>query len=262
MKNFTNALWVELLKARRSRVPLFTALGFSLLALMGGFFMIVLKDPEAARRLGLVSAKAQLVAGAADWQTFLGILAQGTAIGGTMVFSIIATWVFGREYADHTVKDLLALPTSRSTIVASKFVVIAFWSAALALWVFLFGVGVGALVGLPPTSFGIFWQGTITFVVSAGLTLMLVTPIALAASAGHGYLPPMAIALLAVFSAQVIAAAGWGEFFPWSVPALRTGMAGPEYANLGIVSYALVFAASMGGMIATFMWWEFADQVY
>ena len=67
MNNLAQAIWVEFLKARRSKMPLFTALGFAMVPLGGGFFMIVLKDPEMARRVGLISAKAQLTMGAADW---------------------------------------------------------------------------------------------------------------------------------------------------------------------------------------------------
>jgi ABC-2 type transport system permease protein len=107
MSPIPQALWVELLKARRSRMPLLTALGFSLAPFAGGFFMIVMKDPDLARRLGMISAKAQIVAGAADWPTYLGLLAQATAIGGFILFSFISSWVFGREYADQTIKDLL-----------------------------------------------------------------------------------------------------------------------------------------------------------
>ncbi|MCB0164446.1 MAG: bacitracin ABC transporter permease, partial [Anaerolineae bacterium] len=79
MRNLVPAVWVELLKVRRSRMPLFTLLGFALAPLAGGFFMIVLKDPDLARRVGIISAKAQIVAGAADWPTYLGFLAQATA---------------------------------------------------------------------------------------------------------------------------------------------------------------------------------------
>ena len=124
MNNLPQAVWVELLKARRSRMPILTALGFSLAPLVGGFFMLVLKDPEMALRAGWISAKAQLLTGSADWPTSLGLLAQATAVGGIFLFGLIATWVFGREYADHTVKDLLALPTPRSAIVLAKFVVV------------------------------------------------------------------------------------------------------------------------------------------
>lgn len=83
-----------------------------------------MKDPDLARRLGLISAKAQIVAGSADWPTYLGFLAQATAVGGILLFALIGSWVFGREYSDRTISDLLPLPTPRRSIVLAKFVVL------------------------------------------------------------------------------------------------------------------------------------------
>jgi len=257
MSNIAQAVWVEMLKARRSRMPLFTALGFSLLPLVGGFFMIILRDPELARRVGLISAKAQIMMGVADWPTYLGFLALATAIGGIMLFGLIATWVFGREYSDRTVKDLLALPTPRSAIVLAKFVVVMLWSAVLTVVIYLIGLGVGKAVALPPASAEIFWQGTITLAVTACLTIALVTPIAFFASAGHGYLPPIGAAILVLGLAQVIAILGWGEYFPWSIPGLYA-----QGGNLGTVSYVIVILTSVAGIAGTSIWWELADQTH
>ena len=61
----------------------------------------------------------------ADWQTYLGLLNQITAGAGLLGFALVTSWVFGREYSDRTVKDLLALPVSRSSIVVSKFILVA-----------------------------------------------------------------------------------------------------------------------------------------
>ena len=119
MTNFSSALFAETLKMRRSKVPYFAALGFCIAPLAGGLFMIILKDPEAAQAMGLISAKAQLMIGVADWPAYFGFLSQAVAAGGLILFSIITTWVFGREFSDHTVKELLALPTSRETIVTA-----------------------------------------------------------------------------------------------------------------------------------------------
>ncbi len=262
MSNVTQAIWVELLKARRSKMPILTALGFSMAPLAGGFFMIVLKDPDLARRLGLISAKAQIMAGTADWPTYLGFLAQATALGGFILFSFVSSWVFGREYADRTVTGLLALPTPRSDVVLAKFVLIVLWSATLTAIVYLIGLGVGAAIVLPLASAEVFCQGTITLAVTTGLTIALAPPIAFFASAGRGYLPPMGAAILALILSQLVAFTGWGEFFPWSVPALRAGMAGPAYAQLGAVSYALVILTGLIGMAGTFVWWELADQTH
>ncbi len=258
--NLKAAFQVELLKARRSRMPLATALGFALAPLAGGFFMVVARDPEMARRLGLISAKAQVVGSVADWPAYLGFLAQTVAVGGILLFSIVAAWVFGREFADRTVKDLLALPTPRAALVAAKFGTVVLWAAALTGVVYLIGLGVGAAIGLPPASPRAFWHATGAFAVTAGLTVALVPPIAFAASAGRGYLPPMGAAIVALVLAQVVAAAGWGAAFPWSVPALYAGMGGPEAASMGAASYAGVGATCLAGLAATLAWWAWADQ--
>ena len=257
MNNITQAVWVEMLKARRSKMPLLTALGFSLFPLALGFFMIILKDPELARRYWLISAKAQITMGVADWPTYLRFLALATAMGGFMLFGLIGSWVVGREYSDRTVKDLLALPTSRSVIVLAKFVVLASWSIALTALNCLVGLGVGAAVALPHASMQVILQGGVAVAIATCLTIALVTPIAFFASAGHGYLPPMGVALLVMFLVQVIAQAGWGEYFPWSIPALYA-----QGEHLGTVSYVIVILTSVAGIAGTLFWWELADQTH
>jgi ABC-2 type transport system permease protein len=257
MRELAQAISVEMLKARRSGVLLFTALGAMLLPLVGGFFMIVLKDPELAQRVGLISAKAHMLAGAADWPTHLELLAQGLAVGGIILFGFIGSWVFGREYADRTVKDLLALPTQRAKIVAAKFVLIVLWSAALAVLVLLLGLGIGAIIGLAQASPQVVLHGSGSIVVAAGLTIALVTPVAFIASAGHGYLAPLGFAFIALLLAQVVAVAGWGEYFPWSIPALLA-----QGDRLGWISYAIVTITSVTGIVGALAWWKYADQTH
>jgi hypothetical protein len=68
-KNYGRAAWkskraiLKPRKARRSKVSLLTAAGFSLFPIIDGLFMFILKDPERARAMGLISVKAQLTAG-------------------------------------------------------------------------------------------------------------------------------------------------------------------------------------------------------
>ncbi len=257
MNNMAQAVWVEMLKARRSKMPLLTALGFAMVPLGGGFFMVVLKDPEMARRVGLVSAKAQLTMGAADWPTYLRFLTLAVGAGGIVLMGLITSWVFGREYSDRTVKDLLALPTARSAIVLSKLVVVAVWSAAVTVLGCLLTLVVGAALGLPPVAPGVLWQSGVAIAVAAGLTIALVTPVAFSASAWHGYLPPIGVLILAMALAQLTTAAGWGEYFPWAIPALYV-----QGEKIGTVSYVIVLLTGLAGMVGTFAWWEWADQTH
>ncbi len=258
MYSLTDAMWIEFRKAFRSRIPLFTALGFLMLPLSATFFMIILKDPVVAKEMGLISAKAHLVGETADWPTYLSIYSQGIAIAGIMLFSIINSWLFGREFADGTVKDLLAVPVPRLTILLAKFIVGTIWSASLCVMVYVIGLVLGAWIGLPDGSMDLLVQGSITFSVTALLVMVVMTPIPFFASIGRGYLFPMGMALLLLLLANLIVVLGWGHYFPWSVPALYSG--GTPALDLVPASYLISALTGLAGIAGTYLWWRFADQ--
>jgi ABC-2 type transport system permease protein len=260
MNLFLSSIWAEALKARRSKVPLLASIGFTLAPLMDGLFMFIMKDPERAREMGLLSTKAQLAISTADWTAFFGVLTQAVAVGGTIVFAIVTAWIFGREFSDHTAKDLMALPTSREKIVSAKLIVVSIWVFITTVWVYLIGLLVGNLVDIPGWTIQLARQSLFDVLACASMSLLLLTPIAFIASMGRGYLPPLGFAVLTIFFSQIVAATGWGDWFPWSVPALFSGVVGPRTEQLGIHSYVLVFFTSVVGLALTFWWWQSADQ--
>ena len=222
--------------------------------------MFIMKNPERAREMGLLSTKAQLAMSTAEWSTFFSVLSQAVAIGGVIVFSIVTAWVFGREFSDRTAKDLLALPTPRESIVTAKLATISAWVFAVSIWIYLVSLIIGYLVDIPGWTSQLAWQSFLDVLATAAMTLLLMTPVAFIASMGRGYLPPLGWAVLTIFFSQIVAATGWGDWFPWSVPALFSGVVGPRAEQLGTHSYVLVFLASIIGLVATFWWWLNADQ--
>jgi len=260
MNAFLSALWAEGLKARRSKVALLTAVALSILPLVDGLFMFILKNPERARAMGLIGVKAQLTAGVADWPTFFQVLLMGTAIAGAVLFAFITAWVFGREFSDHTVKDILALPTPRGVIVGAKSALIAVWILGLSLIIFGVGLGVGKAVDIPGWSPELAWSSFWGLMLITLLTGMLMPFVALYASVGRGYLPPLGWAFLTLAMGQIAAVLGWGDWFPWSVPALISNPSGSDIGSIGMHSYVLVALVFVAGMAATFAWWLSADQ--
>lgn len=254
------ALWAEMLKARRSRLSWASALAFTLAAGMGALFMFILQDPPRARSLGLLGAKAQLTSGTADWPGYFALLAQATAVGGLLIFGLIIIWIFGREFSEHTVTDLLALPTPRTVIVAAKFVTTTAWCLLLAVQTYLLGLGAGAALRLPGWSAAVALDGLVHLLATTAMTVPLVIPFALAASVGRGYLAAVGVMFLASFLAQIFAVLGYGEYFPWSVPSLYSGVAGPDRTPAGPFGYALVISVGIGGAVGTAAWWRTADQ--
>jgi ABC-2 type transport system permease protein len=92
------------------------------------------------------------------------------------------------------------------------------------------------------------------------LTMAMLPFVAFFASLGRGYLLPFGWIFLTMFLSQIVARLGWGDWFPWSVPALFSGMVGPRAEQLGPHSYIVVILTCLLGLAATFYWWRNADQ--
>jgi ABC-2 type transport system permease protein len=258
------ALWVELRKVWRSKTLWITALGFFLVVLISGLFMYILKDPEQARRLGLLGAKAQIFGGSADWPSFFNLMLLMVSVGGLVIFGFIFVWVFGREFGDKTVYDMLSLPTSRATIVMAKIITASYWSVALILIVFVLMLAIGAILQLPGWSMATALNGLESILVTGSLTALLCIPFGLVASVARGYLPAVGCIFLVLLLGQVISHLGYGQYFPWTIPMLYSGAAealtGEATTALGLISYILVGVVSVVSLILTSAWWRYADQ--
>jgi ABC-2 type transport system permease protein len=257
MNNLSDMIWIELRKAIRSRMPLWTALGSLFMPLGIAFLIFVSKNPEISQKLGLVSAKANLIAySATDWPTYLGLFGEIIAAGGFILFVLIVSWIFGREFVDGTLKDMLAVPVGRSSILLAKYIVATIWSVALTLIIFVVGLVMGAIIKLPGGSTSVFLHGSILVTITALLAIGVTLPFALFASAGRGYLLPIGLAVLILMMTNLVAIVGWGGYFPWAVP----GLYAMEKSPLTAISYWIVFFTGLAGMIGTYLWWKFADQ--
>ncbi len=256
MKTLSDMIWIELRKALRSKVPLFTAIG-SLFAPLGiGFLLFVSKNPEISRQMGLISTKATLLADtAANWTAYLGMFAQILALGGFMLTAMIAVWVFGREFSDATLKDLLAVPVRRANILLAKFVVVAIWSAVLGILIVGLGLALGMLFRLPGSSTDIILKGLIRVGISTCLGIVAGLPFAFFASLGRGYLLPIGALMLTMIITQLVTAAGWAEYFPWAILGIFA-----QGEPLQPVSFLILILTSLAGVIGTYLWWKYADQ--
>lgn len=260
MKAFLRALGIELMKGAHSKITLLTLIGVSLGPLAGGLFMYILQDPERARSMGMIGTKAS-IAGVADWASLYKMLIQVVVAGGAIIYAFAMAWVFGREYSDRTIRVWLAVPTPRTAVVTAKLVLVTCWCTLLTGWIIVLGTVMGFVVGLPGFSMSTFSAVLQTTCITGLMTLLLLTPVAFIASAARGYLPAIGFAIFSMFIANLGAAMGWGTLVPWCVPALYSGIAGPEQTNLGLESYLSVGLTSLLGLVGTYWWWKRADQL-
>lgn len=255
-----NAIRAEFLKLKREKITLLTAVAFGIAPVMGAVFIVILGNADLADQAGMLSSKALALNFQPDWTGYFLILTQAVGVGGIMVFGFIASWIFGREYAQGTYVNLLALPASRTAIVNAKFLVYICWCFAVSvsnlILSLLLVIILQANTGENPDLSSLL----IRYFTTVALTVFPGFVIAFFAIYGRGYLAPLAFVALILVFAQIIAAAGIGHYFPWSVPGLYSGISPEHFNALNWASYLSVIATGIVGYLLTVFYWKYADQ--
>ncbi|MBK7428746.1 MAG: ABC transporter permease [Saprospiraceae bacterium] len=255
-----NVLYAELIKLKNANIVWLSFIAFGLAPVMGAVFILIMRDPDALANAGALSLKIEAMGIKPDWNAYLGILTQAIGVGGVLVFGFVASWIFGREYTDGTVKDLLSLPSSRSSILNAKFIIYIFWCVGLCISNLLTGLILGYFLQFPSLNMTETLNHLAIYFNTAFLTIIIGTPIAFFALRGKGYMGALGFVALTLVIAQIIGASGYGSFFPWAVPGLYSGISQEYKASLNAFSYGIVFLTGLIGYIATIFYWRYADQ--
>jgi ABC-2 type transport system permease protein len=101
-----------------------------------------------------------------------------------------------------------------------------------------------------------------TYALGSLLTILLFPVITIITCISRGYLLPVGITILLLISTQFLfmGMPSIAPYFPWAVPALASGVAGPFIPKAGFVSYLILGLTSAVGVVATAAWWKRADQ--
>lgn len=256
MKSIQVTFWVESVKALKSRTIFLTLVFFMIIPFMLGLMMFISGHPEISEKLGLVGTKASFFS-KSTWASYFLLLNQSAATIGILGFGFVFSWVFGREYADRTMKDLLALPVSRTSIVLAKIMVASLWCILLACILLVSGLAVGALLHMPGWSPALARDNLSRFLMIEGLTLVVSVPVVFFASYGRGYLLPMGFVIITLIIAQFSGLVGLGKFIPWAIPGMFSF---PGQPHPHAISYIILLLTTLAGILVTIAWWKRADQ--
>ncbi|MDO7785847.1 ABC transporter permease [Desulforamulus aquiferis] len=216
------------------------------------FWIVVAAFATMPIMLGLVTYINAVDAGWVPYLTdLLGSITALLVIG----FSFTACWVFGREYTDKTISELLVKPVSKLYVVLSKFIVIFLWDVLLAFFMFAVVFIMGILIGLNGGTGLLIMNSFLVFMGTSLLIMVVSTISALLANVSKGYLAPIGLAFLIVIISNVVAQAGLAAYFPWTIPALFI-----SNVPLGFASIAILAITGITGFVGTVAWWRFAEQ--
>lgn len=261
MKSICVTLWVECLKVRKSKIFWLSIVFFVFVSFMMGLFMFIQQHPEISEKLGLIGTKASMLQfGEPSWNNYLDLLLQGIGAIGLIGFGFVTSWMFGCEYSENTLKDILALPVPRSSVVISKLLVVVIWSLLLVFIFVAFSILFGYVSGIPGWSANIISQFLYKCTIVSLLTILLCTTTSFFASMSGGFLLPLGIVVLTMIMANFTGLLGIGPYFPWAIPGLLCTPSGSEDIHIGIASYIILSSTSILGLSGTLAWWRYADH--
>lgn len=245
------AFAVEMLKLRRSPVVWTASVVAVLVIPVLGVSFARLADSPGSGPLGL---KIDAMVTGTGWAAYLGVLGQLVAVAYLLVVGVVVVWCFGREFSDHTVGSLFALPVSRRRIGLAKFGVVAVWAGTLSVALVAASavLGIGLSVGEVDGDVAI---GLGRLMGLAVLTGLLAAPLALAASVGRGFLAGIGMLLMIVAAAQIAVLFGAGAWFPFAAPGLWTVGWQEPAIEVTTLQMALVPLTALAGGAATVGWW-------
>lgn len=259
MNNITAAFCVEIIKTRKSKILLATIMVFTFIPLMMGLMMFVALNPEIAGKLGMIGMKAKMF-GENDWPGYFAILNQTLGSVGLIGFGFVTSWLFGREFIDRTIKDILALPVRRSSIVFAKIIIVFLWCILLALVLYIVGIISGLIMNLPGWTADFFWHFSFNYFMTSLLTLLLCTPVSYLAGYSRGIIAPLGFVILTMIMAQFVGLIGLGPYFPWAIPGLFSVADDAPGMQLHAASYIILALTFTFGYWATVHWWKHADH--
>ena len=260
MKEFAMALSTEITKAVKSKVFTGTIIFSVFVALMIGVLFYIVKNPEMAQASAIIRAKATII-GNADWKTFFNIMNLMIAVIGMFSFGFIMSWIFGREYADKTLKDIIALPVSGHYIIIAKYVVNFFWSLIISFLLLIVSLVMGYIIGLENWSSSYLITNLGRYFIIVLMNIVLCPVISFLASWGRGYILPLGFIFLTILvSSFAINISENARYIPWAVPLLYAGAVLKEGMDINTASLIVMIITGMAGFAGTIYWWRYADQ--
>lgn len=170
-------------------------------------------------------------------------------------FAFTTCWIFGREYTDKTINDLLVKPVSRLYIATSKFIVIFLWNSLLTIIMFTVVILIGAYVGLIGGTTVLILHYFLLFIAASLLLMFVSTVSSFMANVTKGYLAPIGLIFLIVMIINVVENLGLSAYIPWTIPGLIISDGGLRPDSILILTIT-----GITGLVGTVAWWRFAEQ--
>ena len=232
---------MEFLKLKRSRIFLLSLLGAVLPPLL--MFIAVTSFDEGQTFEAL----------------FTNVNMYMSAMFAVLIFAIIISYLFGREYNEHTLKTMLTIPVSREKFLASKYIMFLVWIVILTVVTSISTLVFGFAAGLEGFSIKIFAEGFAQLLYANVLLFLSFSPFVFVSLFITNMVPAMIGGAGLALVNLMVYGQNWAPFVPWVCPYLIASGEIAEYTTSITVSYGVILATFVIGLVISYIYFTKTD---
>lgn len=166
------------------------------------------------------------------------------AMLGIAFFSVLAGYIFSREYQENTVNSMFTYPISRIQFFISKLVVILILISITLISSFILAMLLGLTIKHEPLTFSVLLYYAKTYIFMIIMHFALIPIVAFLAIYYKSILPPIILGVGATTVSLIMMNTPFNTVFPWSIPVILSPQENEgTYTNyaLGIIVLCTTF---------------------
>lgn len=184
-----------------------------------------------------------------------------SAMFAVLIFAIIISYLFGREYNEHTLKTMLTIPISREKFLISKYLMFLVWIVILTVVTSLSTLIFGFIAGLEGFSLKLFMDSFAKLLLANVLLFLTFSPFVFVSLLITNMVPAMVGGAALSLINLMVYGQNWAPFVPWVCPYLIASGEIVEYGTNLMVSYGIILATFLIGLAVSYIYFTKKDVV-
>ena len=182
-----------------------------------------------------------------------------SALFAVLLFAIIISYLFGREYNEHTLKTMLTIPISRGKFLISKYIMFLVWIVILTVVTSISTLIFGFAAGLEGFSINLFAESFAQLLYANVLLFLTFSPFVFISLFITNMVPAMVGGATLTLVNLMVHGQNWAPFVPWVCPYLIASGEIAEYSASIIVSYGIILATFAIGLAVSYIYFTKTD---
>ena len=182
-----------------------------------------------------------------------------SALFAILLFSIIISYLFGREYNEHTLKTMLTVPISRGKFLISKYLMFLIWILILTVVTSLSTLAFGFAAGLSGFSLQLFINSFAELLFANILLFLTFSPFVFISLFITNMVPAMVGGASLTLVSLLVNGQSWAPYVPWACPYLISSGEIADYGVSLMIPYGVILVTFIIGLAISYVYFTKKD---